>query len=51
MKKADFIVQTNDIIYVEPLPRYARGVVAEIGPYLSLITTTVLTISLINRLK
>jgi len=51
MKKADFILQTNDIIYVEPLPRYARGVVAEIGPYLTLISTTVLTISLINRLK
>jgi polysaccharide export outer membrane protein len=51
MKKADFVVQTNDIIYVEPLPRYARGVVAEIGPYLSLITTTVLTLTLINRLK
>jgi polysaccharide export outer membrane protein len=51
MKKADFVVQTNDIIYVEPLPRYARGVVAEIGPYLSLITSVVLTLTLINRLR
>jgi hypothetical protein len=45
------VVQTNDIIYVEPLPRYARGVVAEIGPYLSLITSVVLTLTLINRLR
>lgn len=51
MKKADFVLQTNDIVYVEPLPRYGRGVISEVGPYLSIITSTILTISLINRLK
>ncbi len=45
-KKANFILETNDIIYIESKPRYAFKVLQEIQPYLMLISTAVLTYSL-----
>ena len=46
LAQADLIVQPNDIIYVDPLPLIASGIVKEIAPIITLITTTVLIITL-----
>jgi polysaccharide biosynthesis/export protein len=39
MTKANFLLQANDIIYVESRPKYVSKILEEIAPYLSLITT------------
>jgi polysaccharide export outer membrane protein len=48
ISKADLIVQPNDIIYVEPLPLIASGLVQEIAPIITLITTAALLIAIIQ---
>lgn len=50
LEQADMIVQPEDIIYVEPLPMIASGVVKEIAPFVALLTTAVLVITLANNL-
>lgn len=50
-KNADILLQSNDIIYVEPMPRYARGLFAEIGPYLSIATSLLLMFTFYTRLS
>ena len=45
---ADMIVQANDIIYVEPLPLIARELVRDLAPFVTLLTTAVLVITLLN---
>jgi polysaccharide biosynthesis/export protein len=50
LKQGDIILQANDIIYVEPRPDVARGIVTEIAPIISLISSTILIITLVNRL-
>ena len=42
MKQADIVMQANDIIYVEPRLRITQGLVAEIAPIVSLITSAIL---------
>ncbi len=49
LEEADMIVQPDDIIYVEPLPLIASEIVKEIAPFLSLLTTTILIIALIQN--
>lgn len=44
----DIIIQPNDIIYIEPLPLIANELVREIAPFVTLLTTTVLVLALIN---
>ena len=39
MKKTNFILQSNDIIYVEARPKYASRLLGEISPYISLLTS------------
>jgi hypothetical protein len=39
----------NDIIYVEPRYRFARTVVAELTPVISLLTSTLLIYSIFIR--
>lgn len=46
MKDFNFILQANDIIYVEARPRYASKILSEITPYLSLFSTALLIYSL-----
>lgn len=50
-KKGNMKLQTNDIVYVESRPQYARELRNEIFPYISLLSTTILTINAVNRLK
>lgn len=39
MKTANFLLQSNDIIYVEARPKYASRVIGELSPYISLLTS------------
>ena len=39
MKQANLVLQANDIIYIEPRLNIAKGVISEITPILSIITT------------
>lgn len=48
LKDAQMIVQSNDYIYIDFKPRLASSILQEIGPWLSLITTGLLTYSIIN---
>jgi len=48
-KKANFILQANDIIYVDSRPRYVTKVISEIQPYLVLMSTSVLVYSIFTR--
>lgn len=45
------VVLAHDIIYVEPRYRFARTLVGEITPLLSLISSTFLLYTLVNRVK
>jgi polysaccharide export outer membrane protein len=48
IKMGGLVLQANDIIYVESRPRYARKLLVEITPYLTLITSTILVIQLVK---
>ena len=50
MKKANVILQANDIIYVEQRPRYTSRVLRELMPYITLLNTFVLLYLTINAL-
>jgi polysaccharide export outer membrane protein len=45
LKESDFMMQSNDIVYVTPSPQVARTLLTEVGPYLSLITTLLLVLN------
>lgn len=45
---ADLIVQANDIVYVQPTRNYVRDAVRELGPYLSLLSSSLLIYSLVR---
>ena len=49
MKKTNFFLQANDIIYVETRPRYASKLLFEITPYISILTTILLVFGLIIK--
>ncbi len=51
LAQADIILQANDIIYVEPVGVTRRQVISEIAPVLSLITSALTLIFVINRLE
>jgi polysaccharide export outer membrane protein len=40
LKAAEMIVQSNDYIYVDYKPRVASGILTEIAPWISLISTS-----------
>ncbi len=49
MKHADLVLQSNDIIYVEPKIRFSSEVMANILPYLTFVTTIILFVEFIKR--
>jgi len=51
LKYTDMIVQSNDYIYVEPSPRLAREALSQITPYVTIDSTLVVILTLINRVK
>jgi polysaccharide export outer membrane protein len=46
----NFAIQTEDIIYVEPMPRYSTELLSLVTPVISLLSSTVLFVTLISRL-
>ena len=48
LNEAQMIVQSNDYIYVDFKSRIASSILTEIAPWLSLVTTTLLTYSIVN---
>jgi polysaccharide biosynthesis/export protein len=51
LKYADMIVQSNDYIYIEPTRQISRELLQEIGPIVSIISSSIIVISVINALK
>src|ERR1035437_7623076 len=50
VKKADLILQANDIIYVQPKLRIGNDILSQTLPYLSVITTVILFIELFKKI-
>ena len=51
LKYADMIVQSNDYIYIEPMRQISRELLQEIGPIISIISTSVIIVTVINAFK
>lgn len=51
LKYTDMIVQSNDYIYIEPHPRLAREALSQIVPFLTILSSLVLILTVITRLK
>lgn len=51
LKYADMIVQSNDYIYIEPTRQISRELLQELGPIISIVTSSIIIISVINALK
>ncbi len=49
LKKANLVLQANDIIYVETSPKYASRFINELSPYLSMLTSILLIYSLFTK--
>lgn len=50
IKEAEMIVQSNDYIYIDYKPRIANGVLIEVAPWISLITTSLTLLFIFLRL-
>jgi len=48
LKYGDFIVQANDVIYIQPNPQLATEILQNINPVITLLTTTVLVIGIVK---
>jgi polysaccharide export outer membrane protein len=42
VKNSNMLLQANDIIYVEPIPRFSQEILAQIAPIVSIITSLAL---------
>ena len=51
LSQAEMIVQANDYIYVEPVPRISEGILREIAPIVSIISSAAVVISVINSVQ
>jgi len=51
VKKSDFVLQANDIIYVQAKNNALREWIRDVAPVISLITSTITLIVVINNLK
>jgi polysaccharide export outer membrane protein len=51
LKYADIVVQGDDIVYVHPNPEIAREVLYDINPIITLLTTLVLVLGLVQAVK
>jgi polysaccharide biosynthesis/export protein len=49
MKTANFLLQANDIIYVEARPKYASRIIGELSPYISLLTSALFIYGLLIK--
>ncbi|MES2587567.1 MAG: polysaccharide biosynthesis/export family protein [Bacteroidota bacterium] len=50
LQYTDMIVQSNDYIYVEPNPRLAREVLAQIAPFVTILSSLVVVLTVLSRI-
>lgn len=51
LKYADILLQSDDIIYVEPVPRIIQGLAAELSPILTIASTILLLYTIVDRIS
>lgn len=51
LKYADMYVQANDYIYVEPVPQYGREFLAQVAPYVTLLTSAILVYTVFQSIR
>lgn len=51
LKYADLVMQADDVIYVQPNPELARGLLREITPLVTLLSSVVLVWSIVRNIK
>jgi polysaccharide export outer membrane protein len=51
IKQADFVLQANDIVYIEPRTEYLQKVIRDIAPIISLIASTLTLFLVIDNLN
>ncbi len=51
LQYVDMIVQANDYIYIEPNPQVDREVVKEVAPIVSIISSAVVILTVVNNIK
>ncbi|MEP7168751.1 MAG: polysaccharide biosynthesis/export family protein [Bacteroidota bacterium] len=49
MKHSNMLLQANDIIYVEPIPRVSQGILAQITPIVGILTSVLLVWDIVRR--
>jgi polysaccharide export outer membrane protein len=49
MKRGNMLMQANDIVYVEPVPRVSNGILAQITPIVGIITSFFLIYDILRR--
>jgi polysaccharide export outer membrane protein len=51
LKYADVVMQADDVVYVQPNAELARGILSQISPVITLLTTTILVVGILRSLK
>lgn len=51
LKYADMYMQANDYVYVEPVPQYGREFLAQIAPYISILSSAILVYTVFQRIN
>ncbi|MBK8845167.1 MAG: polysaccharide biosynthesis/export family protein [Bacteroidetes bacterium] len=51
LRQSNLLLQANDIIYVEPVPRLSQGILAEVAPIVGIITSGLLIYNFINQIN
>ena len=51
LKYADIVMQADDVVYVQPNTELARGLLTDITPLITLLTTTFLVIGIVRSIK
>ena len=51
IQQADFVLQANDIVYIEPRTEYLQKVIRDIAPIISLVASTLTLFLVIDNLK
>ena len=45
------VMQADDVVYVQPNAELARGILQEVTPLITLLTTTILVVGIVQSLK
>jgi polysaccharide export outer membrane protein len=49
MKQSNMLLQANDVIYVEPVPRISQGVLAQLLPIVGILTSLLIVYDIVRR--